>query len=143
MRFLDKGDEDEYIQSESILDVDVDKALSQINWDKDLPATSIPFTERVLEKDKIIQGQQLKSGQRIRLYLDAAGYLQKGVAYSELYFGAGSHTCIGKSFSKELWTVFTKCLSKVDLRLQIIKSTRKDHDYFFNGYYQLAVNVNS
>jgi radical S-adenosyl methionine domain-containing protein 2 len=31
MRFLDKGDEDEYIQSESILDVD--KALSQINWD--------------------------------------------------------------------------------------------------------------
>jgi radical S-adenosyl methionine domain-containing protein 2 len=33
MRFLDKGDEDEYIISESILDVDVDKALSQINWD--------------------------------------------------------------------------------------------------------------
>ena len=33
MRFLDKGDQNEYIISESILDVSVDKALSQIKWD--------------------------------------------------------------------------------------------------------------
>ena len=33
MRFLDKGDEDKYLISESILDVGVDKALSQIKWD--------------------------------------------------------------------------------------------------------------
>ena len=35
MRFLDKGDENNYIISESILDVDVDKALSQIKWDEE------------------------------------------------------------------------------------------------------------
>jgi radical S-adenosyl methionine domain-containing protein 2 len=35
MRFLDKGDKDQYIISESILDVDVFEALSQINWDTD------------------------------------------------------------------------------------------------------------
>ena len=127
----------------TILNRDPDLKLSKINWDENLPATNIPFTERVLKKDKIIQGEQLKSGQRIRLYIDAAGYSKKSASYSELYFGAGSHTCIGKSFSKELWKVFTKCLSKVDLKLQIIKSARKDHDYFFNGFYLLEVNVRS
>ena len=35
MRFLDKGDDDKYIESESILKVDVETALSQINWDVD------------------------------------------------------------------------------------------------------------
>lgn len=33
MRFLDKGNENEYKMSESILDVSVEKALSQVNWD--------------------------------------------------------------------------------------------------------------
>ena len=35
MRFLDKGDDNKYKESESILQVDVDTALSQINWDVD------------------------------------------------------------------------------------------------------------
>jgi len=35
MRFLDKGNDDEYVISESIIDVDVEKALSQIKWDLD------------------------------------------------------------------------------------------------------------
>ena len=35
MRFLDKGDDNKYIESDSILQVDVDTALSQINWDVD------------------------------------------------------------------------------------------------------------
>jgi radical S-adenosyl methionine domain-containing protein 2 len=35
MRFLDKGDKNEYVMSGSILDVDVDTALKQINWDDD------------------------------------------------------------------------------------------------------------
>ena len=34
MRFLDKGDSNEYKISESILDVEVDRALSQIKWDE-------------------------------------------------------------------------------------------------------------
>lgn len=34
MRFLDKGNDEKYIISESILDVGVDKALSQINWNE-------------------------------------------------------------------------------------------------------------
>jgi hypothetical protein len=127
----------------TILNRDSNLKLSQINWDENLPATSIPFIERVLKKDKVIRGQQLKGGQRIRLYIDAAGYSTESATYSELYFGAGSHTCIGKYFSKELWNIFTKCLSKVDLKLRIIKSARKDHDYFFNGYYLLEVTVHS
>ena len=35
MRFLDKGDKNEYKISDSILDVDVSVALGQINWDND------------------------------------------------------------------------------------------------------------
>lgn len=34
MRFLDKGNDEEYVISESILDVGVEKALAQINWDQ-------------------------------------------------------------------------------------------------------------
>ena len=45
MRFLDKGDEDNYITSESILDVDVQKALEQIKWDNE------SFNERNGEYD--------------------------------------------------------------------------------------------
>jgi radical S-adenosyl methionine domain-containing protein 2 len=43
MRFLDKGDTDKYITSESILDVDVFKALSQINWDSESFNVNIYF----------------------------------------------------------------------------------------------------
>jgi radical S-adenosyl methionine domain-containing protein 2 len=34
MRFLDKGDDEKYVISESILNVDVEQALSQIKWDE-------------------------------------------------------------------------------------------------------------
>lgn len=45
MRFLDKGNDDNYIISESILDVGVDKALAQINWNEEA------FVERQGEYD--------------------------------------------------------------------------------------------
>ena len=35
MRFLDKGDDEKYVISESILDVGVDKALEQIHWNEE------------------------------------------------------------------------------------------------------------
>jgi cytochrome P450 len=108
--------------------------LSDIRWDEEPPATGTPVIERILRQTKIIADTTLLAGQRVRLYVESAGYSTERPAYAKLYFGAGPHVCLGMSLGKQTWKIMTSCLSRVDRSLEVIEVLRRGYDNVFNGY---------
>jgi cytochrome P450 len=111
--------------------------LNKIRWSAELPATGLPLIEKKATKDVTIGGCAIKAGDRIRLFLDAAGFQGNTTPqYSDLYFAAGPHRCPGMAFSRQIWKLIVKYLSQVDKRLVITATTYRERDYVFNLYEQ-------
>jgi len=117
-----------------------DKMLSNFNWDNQIPATGIPVVERVANIDFEVDGYVVTKGQRVRLYLDSAGYAGTVYPiYSSIYFGAGAHTCLGMPIGKKVWTMILKCLARVDKKIELTKLTYRERDNVFNIYDEIKV----
>lgn len=107
--------------------------LNKIRWDAELPATGLPLIEKKAVKDVTIGGCAIKAGDRIRLFLDAAGFRGNSTPqYSDIYFAAGPHRCPGMAFSRQIWKLVVKYLSQVDKQLVIIATKYRERDYVFN-----------
>jgi hypothetical protein len=115
--------------------------FSNILWDDHPPATGVPLIVRVATTEKIISGKKILSGQRVKMYLDAAGYAQEQPVYSKLFFGAGPHVCLGLSLSNKVWQAMTSCFAKYPQHFKIIDALHCDNDNFFNGYNSLKVDI--
>lgn len=114
-----------------------------MRWDEELPGTGVPVIERRLSADKKIAGISLQAGQRIRLYLDAAGYQHaEAPAYSALYFGHGSHLCLGMPVGRKLWKLMTVLFQAFNKRLTIIEANYREHDNVFNLFDTIKVKIN-
>jgi hypothetical protein len=119
-----------------------DVALSSFNWDIQIPATGIPVIERVANVDLELDGFQIKMGQRVRLYLDAAGYIQTDYpSYSSMYFGSGSHLCLGMSIGNQVWSLVTHYFKKSHKKIKITKLSYRKNDNVFNIYDEFKVRL--
>ena len=131
--------------SESLLSVLIknkDIKLSEIDWPHQIPATGVPVIERIANTDLEINGIQITKGDRVRLYLDAAGYQNETPPhYASLYFGSGNHACLGASISKKFWMIFIKHLSKFHKYMTIEDIVPRVHDNVFNTYNSIKVKI--
>lgn len=117
-------------------------ACSEINWNIDIPSTGVPVIERNCVKDCIIGDNKILSGQRIRIYLDAAGYnIDSGPSYSSLYFSAGPHTCLGMPIGKKIWHIVTRQFALLNKKIIIQNQKYRTPDCVFNIYENILVNV--
>ncbi len=116
---------------------------AEMHWDEELPATGVPVIERWLSADKTIGATSMQAGQRIRLYLDAAGYDHaEAPAYSALYFGSGSHLCLGMPVGRKLWKLITALFQTFNKKLTMIEANYREHDNVFNLYDTIKVKIN-
>ena len=126
----------------SILLRNPDAVSSDITWDSQIPATGVPVIERISDIDIEISGNQIEKGQRVRLYLDSAGYIETSYpSYSALYFGSGAHTCLGMPIGTKIWTIVTDVFRKIDKRIVIAQLTYRKNDNVFNVYDEIMVSV--
>ncbi len=115
--------------------------LSDLDWDLELPETGLALVEKYATRDTEIAGCPIKTGDRLRLFLDAAGYQDRDVSsYSDLFFGSGPHKCPGMSFSRQAWKVVSKQLSKVPRRLIILAAEYRKNDHVFNLHERIEAN---
>jgi len=131
--------------SESLVSIflrNSETVCSYINWDSQIPATGVPVVERISGIDIEISGNQIKKGQRVRLYLDTAGYIETShPSYSSLYFGSGAHTCLGMPIGTKIWGIVTDVFRKIDKRIEITQLTYRKNDNVFNIYDEIKVRV--
>ena len=131
--------------SESLLSVLIKNRsikLSEIDWPYQIPSTGVPVIERVANTDLEINKIQIAKGDRVRLYLDAAGYQNETPPnYTSLYFGSGNHACLGASISKKLWMIFIKHLSRFHVDMTIEEILPRPNDNVFNTYDSIKVKI--
>jgi hypothetical protein len=129
--------------SESLISMIIrnqDRVLSSFNWEPQIPATGIPVLERVANADVALSGFQIKKSQRIRLYLDSAGYINTNYpSYSSLYFGSGSHACLGMSIGNRIWSVVINSFVDVNKKIELRKLAYRKNDNVFNVYDEIKV----
>jgi cytochrome P450 len=131
--------------SESLVSVflrNTETVSSNISWGNQIPATGVPVIERMAEIDIDIHGNKIKKGQRVRLYLDSAGYIETSYpSYSSIYFGSGSHTCLGMSIGTKIWTMVTDVFRRVDKKIEITQLIYRKNDNVFTIYDEINVRV--
>ena len=95
------------------------KRLDEIVY-PDLPADSgVPFAERVALDDFAVDNASIAKGDRVRLYFRAFAFAETSADQVHM-FGAGSHSCLGRQFSVELWKCMTKRLSRISGRVTLV-----------------------
>lgn len=116
--------------------------LSAMPWPEAPPATGVPVIERMATERRDFLGARIAPDQRVRLYLDAAGYgAGAPPAFQPLYFGAGRHVCLGMAVAKQVWKILTTQLARVERTCDMLRAAYREHDNVFNLYKTLEVSI--
>jgi cytochrome P450 len=101
--------------------------ITNIRFPEALPASAVPYVDRIAGSDIELRGVAFVKGQRVRLMLGDAEPDPNGAR--DLFFGAGRHLCLGKPMTEMIWTCLVRSLSRVQLRLtpQSLVMRRPDH----------------
>jgi cytochrome P450 len=104
--------------------------LSDIEFPPNLPATSVPFIERIANKDVEIGGLKVAKDQKVRLIIDATARQVTGEE-ADLFFGKGRHLCLGKPMTLTIWRSLAKAFGAVPLRFSLYEMQLRSGDYAF------------
>lgn len=124
------------------LQQNAEKKIHDIVWSENLPNTGVPVIERVATCNIEVGSVLIKKGQKVRLYLEAAGYTDsENSVYNSLFFGSGIHKCVGMHLSNAMWKVLTQELSKINCTIHIQHLHYRDEDYVFNIFDEIKVRL--
>jgi cytochrome P450 len=120
------------------------RALGDIAFDRDFPATGLPLIERRAESAAVLGGRTIRTGDRLRLFLDAAGFDgSETTVFSELYFATGKHKCPGMNFSRRCWKILANRLSQSSSRMRLVETRQRKGDNVFNLAEAIEVTVHA
>jgi cytochrome P450 len=112
--------------------------LCDIAFPTFMPATGVPYTERIADSDCSVGNIDLRAGDRIRLYLDVSSP-EGQTSEVRPFFGRGRHSCLGEEISIWLWQTLTTELSRFPLKCSVETARRRERDYVFVYYSNIAV----
>lgn len=104
--------------------------LSEIEFPPNLPATGVPFIERIANRDIEIGGMRVAKDEKVRLMIDATSRQVTGEE-ADLFFGKGRHLCIGKPMTLIVWRSFAKAVTALPLRFTLGEMRLRSGDYAF------------
>jgi cytochrome P450 len=116
--------------------------LCDLTFPRLLPATAVPYVERLAIKDRTVSGQRINEGDRVRLYLDRRCPAERG-ASDRPYFGKGRHSCLGEEVSTWLWQTLTAELSRVPFLCTIESAMRRKPDWVFVYYSSIVARLDA
>jgi cytochrome P450 len=114
-----------------ILEQNPGARLSDIEFPTNLPATGVPFIERIANRDVEIKGLSVAKDQKVRLMIDATSRQVTGEE-ADLFFGKGRHLCIGKPMTLIVWRSFAKAVMALPLRFTLGEMRLRTGDYAFS-----------
>ncbi|WP_108881059.1 cytochrome P450 [Anderseniella sp. Alg231-50] len=115
-----------------------DALLCDMDWSRQLTATSVPFIERQAVNDLDLAGTHISAGQRVRLYLDRFSY--ETIGNRAGFFGLGRHACPGRSVSQGAWQILGNMFAQYRLRVTVNDMEFRRADSMFSFPTRLEVN---
>src|SRR5262245_26886262 len=113
-----------------LLQTDQGLRLMDIRFPQYPPETGVPYVERRVETPFVLCHCEFKQGDRVRIFLQSFAYAHDAESRAN-FFGAGSHACLGRPLSMEIWKGVTAFLSTVPLRAKLLSYTPRTSDYVF------------
>lgn len=104
--------------------------LNEIDYPQMPPETGVPYVERIAAEPFHDRETRFNTGDRIRIYLQAFAYSGSSRDRARI-FGVGSHLCLGKALSLDLWNGITSCLRGIPLHADIVSHEFRTGDYVF------------
>jgi hypothetical protein len=126
----------------SIIAANQGRPLNEISYPPVPPETGVPYIERIAVKSFCDQETPFKVGDRLRISLQAFVYSKTPRDQAKI-FGVGSHLCLGKALSLDLWKGITCALSKIPLYAEIVFHDLRTDDYVFCCPSRLDVRLHS
>jgi hypothetical protein len=114
-----------------------DIRLDRIDWPDEIEETGVPFVERSATASVVIEGHEIRKGQKIRLILDDTG--PDGVRSADLFFGKGRHACIGRAISQSAWASIVAQMRRHDCVLSVKRVAYRHPDYMFRFATEILV----
>jgi hypothetical protein len=106
------------------------KLLHEIDYPEMPPETGVPFVERLAAEPCSLAGMDLAAGARLRIMLQAFCYSEKERDQLRI-FGVGSHSCLGRPLSLDLWRELTRQLVCLPTRVVFERAAPRTTDYVF------------
>jgi hypothetical protein len=114
----------------NVLAANSGKRLDQMRYPGVPPETGVPFTERIVVEPFVDHQTEFQAGDRLRIYLQS--FAHSGSAReTQRIFGIGSHACLGKSVSLNMWRAITSYLAGIPLHADVISHALCTDDYTF------------
>jgi hypothetical protein len=126
----------------SILSANPGRRLNEISYPEMPPETGVPYIERIAINTFSDQQTRFNAGDRLRIYFQAFAYSESPLDQSKI-FGVGSHLCMGKALSLDLWREMTSALGKIPLYADIVSHEWRTDDYVFLCPSHLSVRLHS
>lgn len=127
--------------AESVIDhleKNVETRLCDILWSDKISRTSVPYVERICARDCELEGQKIKAGNRIRIYLFPFERTEP-----DSLFGMGKHVCLGKALTLEIWKILTGQLSEIPKVMRVCRVDYRKSDYLFRTPTKLKVKISN
>jgi cytochrome P450 len=121
-------------------EADAAARLCDLRFPPQLPATGVPYIERFAAQDCQLDGAQIRTGDRVRLYLDDAAVAS---VEPRPFFGKGRHSCLGEELSTWLWQTLSAELGELPLSWTIEKAERRRPDWVFVYYSRIVVRLHA
>lgn len=109
--------------------------LNHILWPDTMPATAVPTVERVAGRDLILNGHDIRQGDRLRLFLATDS------ENTDLFFGAGRHKCVGAGISQKIWQAFADVFSRQSCTVDLLEVTYPASDFVFNCPQSITIRI--
>ncbi len=103
--------------------------LSEISYPAHPPATGVAIAERQVSESFDHEGTTFRKGDWVRLYFQAS-MEGNGEAGHNLMFGVGTHACLGRHLSLDLWQVAIRRLALIGRRAEIMEFAYCDNRVF-------------
>lgn len=117
-----------------------DQPLCAIAWPAEPHCTSLSLVEKICTAPAQIGDASLQEGDRLRLYIEAAGLTETGEhVYSDLYFAVGAHRCVGMALSLGAWAGLTRILSAENLAWRVKSKEIRTMDRVFHFPEKVAI----
>ncbi|WP_010140904.1 hypothetical protein [Oceanicola sp. S124] len=122
-----------------VLDSHPGRPLARIDWPAEIPATAVPYVDRIARQTVTIAGTRIAAGERVRLYVEALKSGPDGPSAG--LFGIGAHVCLGKHLSIKAWQMMVAALRSHPGTLTVTEHRFRPNDYLFNADDALIVAV--
>jgi hypothetical protein len=123
-----------------ILKQNTNVPLSEIDYPSLPNETSVAYAERIVTRPFSCEGTAFRVGDRIRMMLQSFLYTDDPADCARI-FSAGSHTCLGRQLSLDLWSTLTRRLSQISAHVEILDYALRDEDYMFINPSKLLIGL--